>query len=65
MSTTTNGRYTRLAMLFHWLIALGIVVNVLLVWFVDSMPKSAERPMVNLHKSIGLTVLGLVPANHS
>ena len=56
---TANGRYTRLAMLFHWLIALGIVINLLLVWFVDSMPKSAERPMINLHKSIGLTVLGL------
>ena len=56
---TAHGRYTRLAMLFHWLIALGIVINLLLVWCVDSMPKSAERPMVNLHKSIGLTVLGL------
>ena len=56
---TTNGRYTRLAMLFHWVIALGIVINVLLVWFVDAMPKTAERPMINLHKSIGLTVLGL------
>ena len=55
----TNGRYTRLAMVFHWVIALGIVINVLLVWFVDAMPKTAERPMINLHKSIGLTVLGL------
>ena len=56
---TTNGRYTRLAMFFHWAVALGIVMNVLLVWFVDAMPKTAERPMINLHKSIGLTVLGL------
>ncbi len=54
-----TGRYTRLAMLFHWLIALGIVVNISLVWLVDEMPKSAERPMINTHKSIGLTVLGL------
>jgi len=46
-------------MLFHWLIAAFIAVNLLLVWAVDSMPKTAERPMVNLHKSIGLTVLGL------
>ncbi len=56
---TTNGRYTRLAMLFHWLVALGIVCNFLIVWTVDSLPQGAERPMINLHKSIGITVLGL------
>ncbi len=52
-------RYTRLAMAFHWLVALGIAANFLIIWTVDSLPKSAERPMINLHKSIGLTVLGL------
>ncbi len=52
-------RYTRLAMLFHWLVAAGIFANFLIVWTVDSLPKSAERPMINLHKSIGITVLGL------
>ena len=52
-------RYTRLAMALHWLVALGIACNFLIVWTVDSLPESAERPMVNLHKSIGLTVLGL------
>jgi cytochrome b561 len=46
-------------MLFHWLVALGIACNFLIVWTVDSLPKGAERPMVNLHKSIGITVLGL------
>ncbi len=57
--TAPAGRYTRLAMIFHWLIALGIVVNYLLVWVVDALPKTAERPIINVHKSIGLTVLGL------
>ncbi len=52
-------RYTRLAMVFHWLVALGIAANFLIVWTVDSLPKSAERPLIDLHKSIGLTVLGL------
>ncbi len=46
-------------MLFHWLVALGIACNFLIIWTVDGLPKSAERPMINLHKSIGLTVLGL------
>jgi cytochrome b561 len=46
-------------MLFHWLIALFIVVNVLLIWTVDYAPKPDQRPMIDLHKSIGITVLGL------
>ncbi len=54
-----SARYTRLAMVFHWLVALGIACNFLIVWTVSSLPESAERPMINLHKSIGLTVLGL------
>lgn len=56
---TTIRRYSRLAMLLHWLVALGIVCNFAIVWTVDSLPESAQRPAVDLHKSIGLTVLGL------
>jgi cytochrome b561 len=52
-------RYTRLAMLFHWVVAVLITINVILVLSVDAMPDSFERPIINLHKSIGLTVLGL------
>jgi cytochrome b561 len=52
-------RYTRLAMVFHWLVALGIACNFIIVWVVDSLPKDMERPAINMHKSIGLTVLGL------
>ena len=53
-------RYTRTAMLLHWVIAVFIIINVLLMWTMDFFPKDAERPMVNLHKSIGITVLLLV-----
>jgi cytochrome b561 len=52
-------RYTRIAMLFHWLIAILIAINVTLVLTVDALPDTFERPMIDLHKSIGLTVLGL------
>ncbi len=52
-------RYTRLAMLFHWLVAGLIAINVTLVLTVDFFPDTFERPMIDLHKSIGLTVLGL------
>jgi cytochrome b561 len=56
---THTGRYTQLAIIFHWLVAAFIIVNVLLMWVVDSLPDADQRPVINLHKSIGITVLGL------
>ncbi len=54
-----SGRYTRVAILLHWLVAAMITVNVLMIWAVDSLPDSMERPIIDTHKSIGITVLGL------
>lgn len=56
---TLPDRYTRTAMVFHWTIGVLIILNVLLIWTVDYYPKGWERPTIDLHKSIGLTVLGL------
>ncbi len=52
-------RYTSVAVLLHWLVAGLIVVNVLLAWSSDSLPKPEVHSVMNIHKSIGLTVLGL------
>lgn len=54
-----SGRYTRIAMLLHWLIAALIVANVALIWSVDLLPDESVRPVIDTHKSIGITVLGL------
>ncbi len=54
-----QARYTRTAMLLHWLIAVLIVGNLLLVWTIGWFPHRLVRPAVDTHKSIGLTVLGL------
>jgi len=53
-------RYTATAIVLHWVIALFIVINVGLALSVDHLPDSAVRPVIDLHKSIGITVLGLV-----
>lgn len=53
-------RYTRVAMLLHWSVALLIFVNVTLGWGVGLLADDWVRPAINLHKSIGLTVLALV-----
>ncbi len=52
-------RYTGIAILFHWLIAGFIIANLLIVWSVDAFPEAQQRPLIDLHKSIGITVLGL------
>jgi cytochrome b561 len=52
-------RYTRTAVVLHWLIALLIIVNVVLGLSADSLPDDWVRPVVDTHKSIGITVLGL------
>ena len=58
--TETSLRYTRTAMVLHWLIALLIICNVVLGLTAESFPDSWIRPIVDTHKSIGITVLGLV-----
>jgi cellulose synthase/poly-beta-1,6-N-acetylglucosamine synthase-like glycosyltransferase/cytochrome b561 len=55
-----GARYTRVAIALHWLIAVCIAVNVGLALSVDFLPDSAVRPVIDLHKSFGITVLGLV-----
>ena len=56
---TLPDRYTRPAILLHWAIAMLIIFNVVMIWLIDTFPAAWERPVINLHKSIGLTVLGL------
>lgn len=54
------GRYTNTAIALHWVIAVLIGVNLVLVWFAGKWPEGWVRPAIDLHKSIGVSVLGLV-----
>lgn len=53
-------RYTRPAVVLHWLVAVLMIVNVALALVADSLPDSWVRGVIDTHKSIGITVLGLV-----
>ncbi len=55
-----TGRYTGAAIAFHWIVALLMIVNVGLAWAWPIAPDEAVRPLINNHKSIGITLLGLV-----
>jgi len=53
-------RYTRAAIGLHWIIAVLMVANAALALSVDFWPDAWARPVIDMHKSIGITVLGLV-----
>ena len=59
-ASDASTRYTRVAVVLHWTIAVLIALNLVLVWFVDAWPPGWTRPAIDTHKSIGITVLGLV-----
>ena len=51
--------YSRTAIGLHWLIALLIICNVAMGLSADHLPDDWVRPVVDTHKSVGITVLGL------
>jgi len=54
-----TNKYTKIAVLLHWLIAFLILCNVSLGLGAGYAPDAFVRPMIDLHKSIGITVLAL------
>lgn len=52
-------RYTGTAIALHWIIAALMTANVVMILTADFLPDDWVRPVINTHKSIGITVLGL------
>jgi cytochrome b561 len=52
-------KYTGIAIALHWIIAVGIIINLALPWIWEAVSDENVRPLINSHKSIGITVLGL------
>ena len=51
------GRYTRVAIQLHWVIAALIVVNLVIGLFHDSFPAALRGSSMGFHKAAGITVL--------
>ena len=52
-------RYSAVAIILHWLITAFIVVNLIIGWIHDDIPRDIRRDVMAVHMSIGLTVLML------
>jgi len=59
MKTAIQTRYNAGAIALHWLIALMILTNIGLAWWFNTLHGQAKIEPVQLHKSIGVTVLVL------
>lgn len=52
-----SAAYSKVAMGFHWLIAVLIVINLILGWRLGFLKGMAQFDAFQLHKSVGITVL--------
>lgn len=57
--TTSAARYSRGAIVLHWLIAVLIVLNIAAAWVAEEMTKDDRALVMGNHKAIGITVLAL------
>jgi len=57
-----SGRYTRVAIGLHWLVAVAVIGQVVFGWRIEDVPRGTPPfgMLINLHKSIGLTIWALV-----
>ena len=57
MPRANQVRYNGVAMTLHWVVAALIITNILIAWYFNTLNGAAKIPPVQLHKSIGITVL--------
>jgi cytochrome b561 len=50
-------KYSKIAILFHWLIALLIAANILLANLAEDLPRAARAAYMSPHKAIGISIL--------
>lgn len=54
-----SNSYTKIAIILHWLVALGLILNIALALLIPYVGDENIRFVINNHKSIGITLLGL------
>jgi cytochrome b561 len=53
-------KYSKIAILFHWLIAILIGANILLANLAEDLPRAARAVYMSPHKAIGLLTVGRI-----
>jgi cytochrome b561 len=50
--------YTKIAIILHWIVALGLITNIVLALLIPYVGDGNIRFVIDSHKSIGITLLG-------
>ncbi|APG62266.1 hypothetical protein LPB140_04995 [Sphingorhabdus lutea] len=50
-------KYSKIAILLHWIIAAAIITNIGLAELTEDLGKTARAPYMDLHKSLGICIL--------
>ncbi|MBS3928407.1 MAG: cytochrome b [Sphingomonadales bacterium] len=61
-ASTTSDRYSRGAVVLHWLIALLIILNLIGAFVAEDLPKADKAMVMGYHKATGITILVLTLA---
>ncbi len=61
-ASTASARYSRGAIVLHWLIAVLIVLNVIGAFVAEDLPKADRFILMGYHKATGITILVLTVA---
>lgn len=59
MTETGRSKYSTGAMIFHWLIAVLVIVNWRIIEAAEHLPDAEKGALVGNHKAIGITILVL------
>lgn len=59
MSSSGLSKYSKTAIALHWLIAILVITNVVLVSMAEGLPRDAKAVYMNPHKAIGVSILML------
>lgn len=57
MDTMAVSKYSRGAIVLHWLIGLLIIANIAFAMLTEGMPRETHRAAMNLHKAFGIVIL--------
>lgn len=55
----TMSKYSKVAMIFHWVIAALVIANIGLAELTEDMSRAARGPYMEFHKSFGICILFL------
>lgn len=57
MSMTQGAKYSKVAMLLHWLIAIAVIANWQIAERAHDLPQEARGEVMSYHFSLGMTIL--------